>query len=59
MCQHCARRFQCNEVFFTHYNFFFLFGAAPAAYGSSQAGGQIRAAAAGLPYNNVGSDPYL
>ena len=41
--------------------FFFLFGAVPAAYGRSQAGGQDRAAAAGLCYShsNLGSEPHL
>ena len=40
---------------------FFLFGAAPAAYGSSQARGWIRAAAARLHHSrsNVGSEPCL
>ena len=34
---------------------------APAAYGSSQASSQIRAAAAGLPhsYGHIKSEPYL
>ena len=38
-------------------NFFFLFRAAPTAYGGSQARGQIRATAAGLchSHRNVGS----
>ena len=41
--------------------FFFLLRAAPAAYESSQAKGQVRAAAAGLPHShsNVGSEPRL
>ena len=38
-----------------------LFSAAPVAYGSSQARGQIRAIAAGLHHShgNVGSEPCL
>ena len=46
-------------------NFFFLFyfRAAPAAYGSSQARGQIEAVAAGLHHShsnsNMGSKPHL
>ena len=41
--------------------FFGLFKAAPMAYLGSQAGGQIRAAAAGLHHShrNVGSKPHL
>ena len=41
--------------------FFFLFRATPAAYGSSQAGGQIGAAATGLchSHSNMGSEPHL
>ena len=41
--------------------FFFLFRATPAAYGSSQAKGWIRAAPAGLrhSHSNVGSEPHL
>ena len=40
---------------------FLLFVAAPVAYGSSQARGQIGALAAGLQYShsNVGSKPHL
>ena len=42
---------------------FFLFAAAPVAHGSSQARGQIRAAAAGLHHSrswgNSGSKPHL
>ena len=37
----------------------FLFRAAPAACGSSQARGQSGAAAAGLSHNNKGSEPHL
>lgn len=46
-----------SVVFF----FFFLFRAAPVAYESSQARGQMRAAAAGLhhSHSNYGSEPYL
>ena len=38
-----------------------LFGAAPAAYGGSQATGQIGTVAAGLHHSlsNAGSEPYL
>ena len=36
--------------------YFLLFRAAPAAYGSSQARGQIGAATAGLHHSNVGSE---
>ena len=41
--------------------FFFLSTATPAAYGSSQGRGQIRAAAAGLnhSHSNTGSKPHL
>ena len=41
--------------------FFFLFRAAPAAYGGSQAGGLIGATAAGLhhSHNNLGSETQL
>ena len=41
--------------------FFFLFTAAPAAYGGSQARGRIGASAAGLPHShgNAGSEAYL
>ena len=41
--------------------FFVLFTAAPAAYGSAQARGQIRAAAAGLhlSHSNAEPEPYL
>ena len=41
--------------------FFFLFRAAPMAYGNSQARGRIGAAAAGLDHShrNVRSDPHL
>ena len=50
-------------VHYTHELFFFFcfFRATLMAYGSSQARGQIRAAAAGLHHNhsNVGSEPYL
>ena len=40
---------------------FFLFGAAPAAYGGSQAMGTIGATAAGLhhSHSNAGSEPCL
>ena len=40
---------------------FFLFRAAPSAYGGSQASGRIRAAAAGLQHShsNAGSKPHL
>ena len=39
----------------------FIFRAAPEAYGSSQARGQIKAAAAGLhhSHSNAGSEPHL
>ena len=42
-------------------NFFFLFRAAPAAYGGSQARGRIRAVVAGLhhSHSNTGSEPHL
>ena len=50
------------ESIFSPDFFFFFFGhfrAAPLAYGSSQAGGQIGAAAVGLchSYGNLGSKP--
>ena len=38
---------------------FFLFRATPAAYGDSQARGQIGAVAAGLCHSNTGSKPRL
>ena len=38
---------------------FFFFRAALAAHGRSQARGQIRASAAGLPHSNAGSKPLL
>ena len=43
------------------YTFFFFFRATPVAYGSSQARGQIVAAAAGLHFShrNMGSEPHL
>ena len=43
------------------FSFLFLFRAAPVAYGSSQARGQIRAAAASLyhSHSNARSVPYL
>ena len=46
---------------FFFFFFFLLFRAAPVAYGSSQAKGQIEATAAGLHHsrNNVGSKPCL
>ena len=45
---------------FIHHSFAF-FRAAPAAYGNSQAGGRMKAAAAGLhhSHSNVGSEPHL
>ena len=45
----------------TVFCFVFLFRAAPAAYGGSQAGGPTRATAAGLPTTtaNAGSEPRL
>ena len=47
--------------FLDFFFFFCLFRAAPAAYGSSQAGGQIGAADAGLrhSHSNTGSKPHL
>ena len=39
--------------------FFFFFLAAPVAYGSFQARGQIGAAAAGLGHSHAGSEPNL
>ena len=51
-----------NQGFFCFFGFFFLlFRAAPAAYGGSQARGQIRALAASLQHshNNSGSEPHL
>ena len=49
------------NVGITPYKFFFLFKAAPVAYGSSQARGQIGTTAAGLhhSYSNSGSEPQL
>ena len=46
---------QCEVIFFS------FFMATPAAYGSSQARGQIRAAAVGLhhSHSNMGSEPLL
>ena len=37
--------------------FFFFWGAAPVAYGSSQARSRFRAVAAGLHHSNAGSKP--
>ena len=50
-------RIESPSLFFS----FFLFRAAPSVYGSSQARGQIRAAAAGLhhSHSNAGSEPHL
>ena len=47
------------SIFFNF--FFFLFTATPAAYGSSQARGQIGAVTAGLRHScgNAGSKPHL
>ena len=45
--------------FYFYLFIFFLFMATPAAYGSSQAKGQIRATAAGLRHSNAGSEPRL
>ena len=50
------------SIFFFFFFFFFrLFRAAPAAYGISQALGQIRAMAASLPHSHssAGSEPRL
>ena len=47
---------QSNLFFFF---FFWLFRATPAAYGSSQARGQIGAAAAGHSHSNPRSEPHL
>ena len=46
---------------FFHFFFFSRYRAIPATYGSSQARGQIRAAAAGLchSHSNAGSEPHL
>ena len=52
-------------IFILFYFIFFVFlrfsGAAPAAYGGSQAGGPIRAVAAGLhqSHSNLGSETHL
>ena len=48
-------------LFVCLFTYFCLFRASPAAYGSSQAGGQIRAAAAGLDHSNsyMGPKPHL
>ena len=54
--------YRVGLCFFFWFLFFsFLFRAAPVAYGSSQARGQIRAAAAGLHHrhSNAGSEPHL
>ena len=51
-----------SPIFFFFFFFFFgLLRAAPAAYGSSQAKGHIRAEAAGLhhSHSNEGSKPHL
>ena len=45
----------CKSCFY----FCFLFRAAPAAYGSSQAKGRVRATSAGHSHGNVGSEPRL
>ena len=57
---------QCMRIlfflFFLFFSFFFrLFGAAPTAYGGSQARGLIRAAAAGHSHSHSSaeSDPHL
>ena len=53
----CPVTNECKHFFF----FFFLFRAAPTAHGSSQAGSQIGAAAAGLhhSHSNAGFEPHL
>ena len=50
-----------NRNFLSPSPFFFLFMAAPVAYGSSRARGQIGAAAAGLhhSHSNTGSELHL
>ena len=47
------------EIFVVVVVVFFLFRATPAAYGDSQARGQIGAVAAGLCHSNTGSKPRL
>ena len=54
----------CSDYSESHaspYKLFFppLFGAAPAAYGGSQARGPIGAAAASPHHSNAGSEPHL
>ena len=53
--------FTCKTTptFYTVWKFFFLLRATPVAYGSSQARGQIGAAAASLHHSNVGSEAHL
>ena len=48
-------------LFRSSHHFFFLFSATPAAYGSSQASGQIRASVAGLhhSHSNAASELHL
>ena len=48
--------FKSSLVFWSFFFAFFLFRAALAVYGSSQARGQIRAAAASLSHNKAGSE---
>ena len=57
---HCKLSLLCG-ISVTLYDFFFLFRAAPAAYGSSLARGQIGAVAAGLhhSYHNARSELHL
>ena len=60
MWDYCGAQIFPNLNFFFFFFFFFcIFRAAPAAYGGSQARGQIRAAAAGLhhSHSNAGSEP--
>jgi len=51
---------RCAEIYFFLF-LFLLFRAIPEAYGSSQARGQIGAAAAGLnhSHSHTGSEPHL
>ena len=48
-------------IFFSYFFSYFFFRATPAAYGNSQARGQIRAAVAGLhrSHSNMGSELHL
>ena len=52
---------RCKLSFYLFYFYFSLFRSAPTAYGSSQAGGQIGATAAGVHHShgNAGSEPHL